>query len=168
MVNAECISAGIVGALSTSCNIINTAVFNPSPNDDNQSWWGTFGRTFVDGVLHGVRQPGQSFTACVADNANQTTFGAHRAVIGAVVATATAAAADAVHVQVLPGEPPVSGALNIALYAGRFVFLASGGFISGKTVIAPIAIGLRGAARIAPYAAAAEVGLLIGSAINCR
>ncbi len=85
-----------------------------------------------------------------------------------MVATAAAAAADAPSVQVLPNEPPVSGALNIALYAGRFVFLASGGLISGKTVIAPIAIGIRAAARAAPYVLAAEAGLLVGSAINCR
>jgi len=140
-----------------------------SPGDSgNSSWWSTFGSTFVNGVLHGVRQPGQSFGACILQNADETTFGGHKAVIGAVIATAAAAAADAPSVQVLPNEPPVSGALNIALYAGRFVYLASAGLISGRTVIAPIAKGIRAAGRAAPYVAAAEAGLLIGSAINCR
>jgi hypothetical protein len=41
----------------------------------NSSWWGTFGSTFLNGVLHGVRQPGESFGACVARNADETTFG---------------------------------------------------------------------------------------------
>jgi len=48
------------------------------------------------------------------------------------------------------------------------VYLASAGLISGRTVIAPIAKGIRAAGRAAPYVAAAEAGLLIGSAINCR
>lgn len=131
-------------------------------------WWRTGGKTFIDGIVHGVRKPGESFGSCVLRNADETTFGGHQALVSGVVATASAAAIDAARFQVLPGEPPVSGALNLALYAGRFVFLASGGFVSGKTVIAPIAIGIRAAAKAAPYLLAAETGLLVGSGINCR
>jgi hypothetical protein len=31
--------------------------------------------TFVHGVLHGVRQPGQSFAACMDQNVKDTTLG---------------------------------------------------------------------------------------------
>ncbi|MGB7847593.1 MAG: hypothetical protein WBL63_18410 [Candidatus Acidiferrum sp.] len=50
---------------------------NASSNSGNSSgWWSTFGKTFLNGVLHGVRQPGQSFSACVDQhNIQSTTFG---------------------------------------------------------------------------------------------
>lgn len=54
----------------------------------SSSWWGTFGKTFVNGFLHGDRQPGESFGACVARNANETTFGASgKVTAGALAAT---------------------------------------------------------------------------------
>jgi hypothetical protein len=56
-------------------------------NSGNSSWLGTFGRTFINGVLHGDRQPGESSGAYVARNANETTFGAS----GEVTADALAA-----------------------------------------------------------------------------
>ena len=41
----------------------------------NSSWTGTFVKTFINGVLHGDRQPGESFGACVNRNISETTFG---------------------------------------------------------------------------------------------
>lgn len=41
----------------------------------NSSWTGTFVKTFINGVLHGDRQPGESFGACVSRNTSETTFG---------------------------------------------------------------------------------------------
>ena len=140
---------------------------SPGDSGDGSSWWGTFGGTFLNGVLHGVRQPSQSFKTCVLQNADKTTFGGHKAVIAAVLVTASAAVSNASRVNI-PNAGTVSGTANIALYFGRFVFLASGGTISGLSVIRPVANTIGFAGRAAPYVLAAEAGLLIGSAINCR
>ncbi len=44
-------------------------------NGSNSSYVGTFVKIFINGVLHGDRQPGQSFAACVDQNIQSTTFG---------------------------------------------------------------------------------------------
>jgi RHS repeat-associated protein len=167
-----------VGGATTGCTVYTyTQIPLPSnnqPNGIDWAWWSTFGKTFANGILHGVRQPGQSFGACVLQNANETTFGRHQYLVGAVVATATAAVSNTVQVS-LPGagnasgDPGVvSGTAALALNVGRFVYVASGGFVSGLTVIRPVALTVGVAGRAAPYVVAAEAGLLIGSAINCR
>jgi hypothetical protein len=55
------------------------------------------------------------------------------------------------------------------LWVGRMVYTLSGGYISGLAVIEPVANGIAVVGRyVAPVAAAAEIGLLAGSALNCR
>ena len=78
---------------------------------NNGSWWGTFGSTFFNGVLHGVRQPGQSFTQCVLQNANETTGGAHGALVGAVAATAAAAVSNITNI----ANPIPAGATTLSV-----------------------------------------------------
>ncbi len=140
-------------------------------DQSGDGWWTTFFQdvrnNFWQRVWTGNRNQGESFGTCVLRNADETTFGGHKAVIGAVMATASAAVSNASKVNI-PNVGTVSGTANIALYVGRFVFLASGGTISGLSVIRPVANTIGFAGRAAPYVAAAEAGLLIGSAINCR
>jgi hypothetical protein len=98
---------------------------------------------------------------------DETTFGGHKALIGAMTATAAAAAANASQVKLYSGAT-VSGTANIALNVARFVYIASGATVSMFTVMRPVANAIGFAGRAAPYVLAAEAGLLIGSAINCR
>ncbi len=67
-----CIDTSLPGYATSNCTITGINVLG-APQGDNSSW--TFVKTFVNGVLHGDRQPGQSFAACVDQNIRDTTFG---------------------------------------------------------------------------------------------
>jgi RHS repeat-associated protein len=165
--NPPCsLGAVCVGTAGTFADVTLVYVANPDPG-----WWGTFASTFFGGILHGVRQPNQSFSQCVLQNANDATGGAHKALIATMGATAAAAVATYTRFQnpYPTAAPSLSAAAFIGLWAGRAVYTLSGGLISGLTVVAPVANGIAAAGQYgAPIALAAEVGLLIGSAINCR
>jgi RHS repeat-associated protein len=138
------------------------SIYNLLANNDN--WWGNFGRVFANGVIHGVRQPGQSFTQCVLQNANTTTGGAHGALLGAVAATSGAAlmSPQTVGNVAVGGSTVVGQILNsLPISPDLAVKLGVG---SGLLIYD----GINLAASAAPHAIAAEGGLLIGSAINCR
>jgi RHS repeat-associated protein len=161
-----CVSSTSEQAVYATLNIASYGNTGGEP-----SWWGTFASTFFHGVLHGDRQTGESRTTCVFRNANETTLGRHGALLGVVAASAAAAAALASKVQLDTPKGPatVTGAANTALWVGRMVYTLSGGYISGLAVIEPVANGIAVVGRyVAPVAAAAEIGLLAGSALNCR
>jgi RHS repeat-associated protein len=127
--------------------------------------WGVF----WNGVVHGVRQPGQSVTECMNQNVSNMTFGA------------------------VDPQKLFNQSLQQALAASAFLSTARGGsFNFGDGVSRPVsvgtqllrwgtgALGLTGATRLAAVTAgvavlrtgavagAAAVGTAIGSAINCR
>lgn len=142
--------------------------------------WGVFWH----GVLHGVRQPGESFAACVANNANQTTFGAVNAVsqkvgdakvIAAQIVAGTAALASQIRA---PGPSvtamsqvlgvPLQGMTLAQRFGGGLGLLAGGGFAAARLGAA----AAQGVGEVAGYGLLFTVdvlaGLAIGSAINCR
>ncbi len=134
----------------------------------NSSWWGTFGQTFLNGVLHGVRQPGQSFSACVNQNISNTTGGTvnPQKLATTIPATAVGLAGALMgkvpfNIPFDPGTGGISAFTASAFGLGRA--LGVGGTAMG---------GLVGAANGVGYglaiAGAATAGLVVGSAINCR
>jgi hypothetical protein len=134
---------------------LRAAPWIPVAANNGDNWWANFGRAFVNGVVHGVRQPGQSFTQCVLQNANTTTGGAHGLLLAGVVGSSLSEQAF----NYSPGGPGTASlALTASIYAQE-ISPALGTFV-GRT----LAYG----SEAAPYLAAAEAGLLIGSAINCR
>jgi len=142
--------------------------------------WQTFGRTFLNGVIHGVRQPGQSFTDCVHQNADQTTFGAVDAISipqisaalvtgGAVGVTATISAPGVSTTAFSQVSGTALPSVSLAQQAGAWLALSSGASI-GIAKFSGYVFG--GAAKAGAYGTVALVGgiagLTIGSAINCR
>lgn len=148
---------------------------------NNDSWWGTFFSTFVNGVIHGVRQPGQSFSQCVHDNANQTTGGlvdyaSTKAVGGvlsayAVIGSLHQISDPSVFMQTM-SRVNIQGTTitsNLARSMGGYVALALGAGKGLARTTAGAAEGLSmGAAYVGTAGAGAIIGLTIGSAINCR
>jgi len=153
-----------------------------SKEGDNSSWWGTFGSTFLHGVLHGVSEPGQSFKSCFVQNANQTTFGAFGKIAAAGAALAPFAAAATAQVKnVFEGDPEFPGAtmsvnmrvaMAVAPQVGVFVTNLTGSFSTGVTVANSTFLTMFNGTLAAGYAGAvaggAAIGTAIGSAINCR
>ena len=166
----SCVAAGFRRAGSPRCGTrlpssqeCHSETPNPCGGDvpaNNGSWWGTFGRTFVNGVIHGVRQPGQSFGQCVLQNANTTTGGTHGLILGAAIAAGLAWKSNnsSVGQPIGPGLPGLSPTFYISVYAAS-LSPALGSAVSSTFTVA---------GEAAPYLAAGEAGLLIGSAINCR
>ena len=123
---------------------------------------------FWHGVLHGDRQPGQSFAACVDQNIKETTFGQiDPQKLAKVIPAAAVGVAGALAGKIpfnIPFDPGTGGitAFTASAYGiGRA--LGVGGTAMG---------GLVGAANGVGYglaiAGAATAGLVVGSAINCR
>jgi hypothetical protein len=102
-----------------------------------------------------VRQHGQSFTQCVLQNANTTTGGAHGLLLAGVIGSSLSEQAF----KYRPGGPD-STSLAFSIYIGAQELSPALGTIVGR--------GLAYGSAAAPYLAAAEGGLLVGSAINCR
>jgi hypothetical protein len=136
---------------------------------NSSGWWSTFGKTFLNGVLHGDRQPGQSFGACMDQNIKDTTFGTvdPKALTNKALVTAesTMVALGSIPVQTYVTSSGAVGTLN-GISAGAIgVTRALGLGLGGSRVV----IGaLTGAGDALAVAGAATFGLVVGSAINCR
>jgi RHS repeat-associated protein len=145
--------------------------------------WSVFWR----GVLHGVRQPGQSFAACVSQNASQTTFGATDKVsAGAVAAVTAVGAAVGAFSQVpspwansantivnvigeMTGQTPNPVNLTFAGTIGGLIARSLGGGFGTTRLAIGAASGLSsGAAYGTAALVGGVIGLYAGSAINCR
>jgi RHS repeat-associated protein len=128
-------------------------------------WWGTFGSTFVNGVLHGVRKPGQSFKDCVLQNANQTTGGAFGKLTTAAAALVPFAAAASTGLG-------YKAASTVAIEVGARISVATGSIETGEAVASALFLGIHNGVLAAGYGGAvlggAALGTGIGSAINCR
>src|SRR5260370_18880085 len=119
--------------------------------------------TFFHGVLYGIRQPGESFGACMDKNIKETTGGTvdpaklyNKALVGAET-TAMALAG-------VIGPPAATNGLQLASYGlGR----AAARLIGTTAVARPQAFGARAGRDALAIFGAATVGLTIGSAINC-
>jgi len=132
--------------------------------NNGPSWWGTFFSTLGNGLLHGVRQPGQSFTECVNQNVSNTTFGTVDPQKlfnqGLNMAEETAALLTATSLPTAVG-PSVPVGPYVAGQLARLAGLGSTG----------TAVAIRAAAATGTtlaVAGAATAGAAIGSAINCR
>jgi len=139
--------------------------------------WGVF----WNGVLHGVRKPGQSFWQCVNQNANETTGGAVNAVStqavaatlavgGAIGVTATIPGAGGVstsaYQQVSGSSPPL---ISMAQQFGSWVALMGGSSLGVAKVAGYVTGGAASGIAASTVALAGGIsGLAIGSAINCR
>lgn len=124
--------------------------------------WGVFGRTFLNGVFHGVRQPGQSRAACIDQNVRETT-----GIDPSVVYNKTLVTAEAVAMMLAAhtGPPGQTNGLQMAAFgiggaAARLVRVAA--------VARPVAGVVQGFGYGLAIAGAATVGVTVGSAINCR
>jgi RHS repeat-associated protein len=139
--------------------------------------WGVF----WNGVLHGVRKPGQSFWQCVNQNANETTGGAVNAVSTQAVA-ATLAVGGAIGVTAtIPGAGGVSTSayqqvsgsslplISMAQQFGSWVALMGGSSLGVAKVAGYVTGGAASGIAASTVALAGGLsGLAIGSAINCR
>jgi hypothetical protein len=145
--------------------------------------WGVF----WNGVLHGVRQPGQSFSQCVNQNANETTGGAVNKVSSAAVGAYTGTLAFLGALSQIP-SPWAGSAQNIANYVGSQtgntanpITLSLAGTLAGfaarslgagfgatRTAIQWASGAAAGAGEAAVAITGGIAGLTIGSAINCR
>jgi hypothetical protein len=137
--------------------------------NSSDSWWGTFGKTFLNGVLHGDRQPGQSFGACMDQNIRETTFGTvdPKALTNKtlVTAEATMVALGSIPAQTYTTPSGATATLN-GISAGAIgVTSALRLGLGGSRVVIR---GLTGAGYTLAVAGAATFGLVVGSAINCR
>jgi RHS repeat-associated protein len=145
--------------------------------------WGVFWH----GVLHGVRQPGQSFAACVSQNASQTTFGATDKVSAGAVAAVTAVGATVGAFSQVPSpwansantivnvvgemtsQTPNPVNLTLAGTIGGFIARSLGGGFGATRLAIGAASGLSaGAAYGTAALVGGVIGLYAGSAINCR
>jgi hypothetical protein len=123
---------------------------------------------FWHGVLHGDRQPGQSFAACVNQNIKETTFGQvdpqklARVIPAAAVGVAGALAGKVpFNIPFDPGTGGISAFTASAYGLGRA--LGVGGDMMGGLVGVANGVG-----DTLAVAGAAIAGLVVGSAINCR
>jgi RHS repeat-associated protein len=151
------------------------------------SYAGTFVKTFINGVLHGDRQPGESFAACVSQNASQTTFGATDKVSAGAVAAVTAVGATVGAFSQVPspwansantivnvvgemtGQTPNPVNLTLAGTIGGFIARSLGGGFGATRLAIGAASGLSaGAAYGTTALVGGVIGLYAGSAINCR
>jgi hypothetical protein len=163
------------GADIGSFNINSEAQIYARGNSGDRILWGYDVNMFVNGVLHGVRQPGENRGACILRNANETTGGQHDKLLaaaawGAYSASALLTQVSAPQMGTMPFSPQSPSTWTVLAQTAITVFRAVG-------TVAPAAAPV--AARGAYYLgngivwggtalAGAEAGLLIGSAINCR
>lgn len=184
---------GYSSGFSTYTIDVSLGVFTTMPGNDSMggggggSWWGTFGKTFLNGVLHGVRQPGQSFSGCVAQNASQTTFGLTDKVSAAAVGTVAAVGATVGAFSQIPspwansantivnvvgqatGQTPNPVSLTLAGTIGGFIARSMGAGFGATRIAIGAASGLSAGAAYGTVAlVGGTIGLYVGSAINCR
>jgi RHS repeat-associated protein len=121
--------------------------------------WGVF----WNGVLHGVRQPGQSFSDCVNQNVSDTTFGAVDP--GKLFSNGMAKAEGTAMALSIPSIPTPWGPIAAGPYATRLIAsgLGAGAFLRGAATTV-----VRGGLQAVAVAGAATLGLGIGSSVNCR
>ena len=129
-------------------------------------WW----RTFWSEFLKSNRQQGESFGECVTKSIHQTTFGLipRDPLKSAAIVGSAAIGGTVTTVQRLPSPLNPSVRIPISSMIGGLVGFGarafSGGVIS-KAAAGAIAVGTTKSIAIV---GGAGVGLLIGSAINCR
>ena len=154
----------------------------------NSSWWGTFGSTFLNGILYGTRKPGESLKACIARNADETTGGVSSKVTNsAFAAVATVAAAGGIFSQISTQTPWGGSAATItnavaaatgqgagplgqtaAGTIGGYIVRSLGGSRLAMRIGAKAATGLsEGAMAAAATLTGASIGLVGGSYFNC-
>ena len=127
--------------------------------------------TFLNGVLHGVRQPGQSFSACVDQNIQSTTFGTvdPGKLLNPVLVQAEATAGTLASINVPFGSsdgPAVSinGLQAAAAGLGGLAARSAG----TASVARPVFAVAKGGGYALAVVGAATAGLVMDSAINCR
>jgi RHS repeat-associated protein len=149
---------------------------SPSGNSGDWILWGYDVNTFVHGVLHGVRNPGESRGACILRNADETTAGQHDKLLaaaawGAYSASALLTQVSAPQLGSLPGSAQSPKTWTVlaqtALTAFRAVARVAPGAVSFAAGRGAYYVG-NGIVWGGTALAGAEAGLLIGSAINCR
>ena len=131
-------------------------------NNASPAWAAT--KTFFNGLIHGVRQPGQTLGECVNQNVSDTTFGKvdpkklFNQGLTTLETTATLLAAT---------KLPTATGVNVAVgpyLAGQLARALGQGAASTAAFIRVAAGGMQALA----VTGAATAGLAIGSAINCR
>jgi len=136
---------------------------------------------FWHGVLHGVRQPGQSFGACFYNNANETTGGTIGKIGAAAAALAPFAAAASISVKnIYQGDAFPGGTISVSMRLaipaatgiGAWVANTTGNVVAGARVATASFSAMYNGTLVLGYAGAiaagAALGTAIGSAINCR
>lgn len=162
---------------------------NLGANSGGLSWLDTFSRTFVSGVLYGSKEPGESLRACIARNADQTTFGVSSKITnGAFAALTAASAALGLFSQIPTQSPWANSATTITNVVARSTgqsaapaFLSAAGAIGGYLArsLGASRLGTRIAVKAAAGASegamvgatvltGASIGLAVGSFINCN
>jgi RHS repeat-associated protein len=146
-----------------------TQIESSSNGGGNSSSTGTFVKTFINGVLHGDRQPGESFAACVDRNIKETTLGkvdpAKLLNPALVKAEATAFALAITEVPLgVGGGYSINGLQAAAAGLGGLAARLAG----TASVARPVLAVAKGGGYALAVAGAATAGLVIGSAINCR
>jgi RHS repeat-associated protein len=132
--------------------------------NNGPSWGATFFSTLGNGLLHGVRQPGQSFSECVNQNITTMTFGTvdpsklFNQALGQLEGAATF-----LSIATVPGMGS-SGVPIGPLMAGSFAQAMGQTGLSAAAFMRAAAGGMQTLA----VAGAATVGAGIGSSINCR
>lgn len=137
----------------------------------NSSWAWTFTKTFVNGVLHGNRQPGQSFAACVDQNIQSTTFGTvdPGKLLNPTLVQAEATAGALASTNVPLGSSDGSAVSINGLQAAAAGLAGVAARLAGTMSVArPVLAVAKGGGYALAVAGAATAGLVIGSAINCR
>jgi RHS repeat-associated protein len=155
---------GETGRIGTCASCVDA--FFANLNIDT-TWWKTFGSTFVDNLIHGMRKPGEFFSECVNRNVSDTTFGA---VNPKKLFSQTLAKVEGAAIFFSTTNVPVRG-------PNGKVFVPLGPYLAGSLVRA---MGMRGLSAVVAMraaaagmqgiaiAGAATLGTGIGSSINCR
>ncbi len=133
--------------------------------------WGPFGKTFTDGVLDGVREPDQGFSACVDQNIQSTTFGTvdPDKLLNPVLVQAEATAGALASINVPLGSSNGSAVSINGLQAAAAGLGGTAARLAGTMSVArPVLAIAKGGGYALAVAGAATAGLVIGSAINCR
>jgi RHS repeat-associated protein len=136
--------------------------------------WGVFGRTFLNGVVHGVRQPGQSFSACWDQNVRETTGGTvdPSKLTNQAIVLAQATAATLASISPSGALAGATGATSGVTINGLDMAAwglggAAARLFGARALAAPVAFGARVVGYAAAITGAASAGLATGSAINC-
>lgn len=145
------------------------------------AWWGTFFQNVGHNLIHGIRQPGESFGSCFYYNANATTGGTIGKIGAAAAALAPFAAIATTRVaNIYQGDPEFPGAtmslnMRIAVPAAIQIGVWAANATGNLAVAAKVANGSFFAmyngtlalGYVGAVAGGAAIGTVIGSAINC-